>query len=388
MGSQRVFITGATGILGSWVVADALRQGHRPTVLMRDASEEAARQRLDCVLSVAGLKHAAHEVQLYRGDVSRPSFGLSLAEVDRIRENTDLFIHCAASVSFDPNKEQDTWQTNVQGTVHVLDILADTDIPLYHVSTAYVAGKNQGLWRETDLHADQDFNNSYERSKYETEAMVQGAFASGKYRGAIFRPAIIVGATAGGRIAQFLNFYGFMRLIEAAADQRLHPGGPIRLPLDPACTKNLVPVDWTAAALWRIINHDGPSGQVYNLTHPAPLSLGALMDWSNKKLSGFGAAFEGSEALGEGTLLERMAQMQLRHYNPYLKHEPQFDRTNTDRALGGSLPFPEMDEGFFDMLFHFARSQGWKNIFAQRKRNAEHLAPVLKPVIATTAVAG
>jgi thioester reductase-like protein len=386
MASRKVFVTGATGILGSWVVADALRQGYRPVVLMRDANEADARRRLSQVLSVAGLKDAAQDVEIHHGDISQPNFGLSLSEVDSIRANTDLFIHCAASVSFDPTKDQDTWQTNVQGTVHVLDVLADTDIPLYHVSTAYVAGKRQGLWRETDLHADQEFNNSYEHSKYECETMVQGAFASGKYRGAIFRPAIIVGATAGGRIAQFLNFYGFLRLMEAATDRRLHPGGPIRLQLDPACTKNLVPVDWTAAALWRIIEKEGPSGQVYNLTHPAPLAVGHLLEWANAKVAELGVTFESGDHGGEGTLLERMAQLQLRHYNPYLKYEPAFDRSNTDKALDGSLPFPEMDANFLDMLFHFASSQGWRNIFAQAKRAAREAEPLLEQAVANSAV--
>ncbi|MBI3117064.1 MAG: SDR family oxidoreductase [Candidatus Hydrogenedentes bacterium] len=386
MNPQRVFLTGATGILGSWLLADALRQGYQATVLMRDNSEADARRRLDKVLGVAGLRHAAQGVQICGGDVSQPDFGLSRGTLAKLRRDTDLFIHCAASVSFDPQKEQDTWQTNMQGAVHVLDVLADTQIPLYHVSTAYVAGKNPGLWRETDLHAEQEFNNSYEHSQYECETLVQGAFASGNYRGAIFRPAIIVGATLGGRIAQFLNFYGFLRLMEVALDPRLHPGGPVRLPLNPSCTKNLVPVDWTAAALWKIIQKEGPSGKVYNLTHPRPVSLGDLVHWANSRMDGTDVTFESVESIDDkGTLLERMAQMQLRHYNPYLKQEPAFDRTNTDQALNGALPFPTMDSSFFDMLFHFASSQGWRNVFAQQRKTREIAAPVLGPIAATAA---
>ena len=375
MTGKRVFITGATGILGSWILADALRRGYEPSVLMRDATVRQARQRLELVLSLAGITDGAERIRVYLGDVSEPSFGLTHQQIDEIRGGTDLMVHCAASVSFDPQKEHDTWNTNVQGTVHVLDVLADTQIPLYHVSTAYVAGARTGVCLESELFKGQHFNNAYERSKCECELMIQGAFASGAYRGAIFRPSIIVGASKGGRIAQFLNFYGFLRLVEAATSGKIDRGGRVRFAMDPDCTKNLVPVDWCAEALWHIVEHDAASGLVYHLTHPVPVPQKDLLDWANSYLDTTTFRFEGVESIDQkGSPLERMAQFQLRHYRPYLQDEPLFDRTHTERALNGAVPFPETNADFFDTLFSYARTQEWRTIFSQQEVMA-HRSP-------------
>lgn len=372
MNSQQVFITGATGILGSWVLAEVVAHGHQPVVLMRDATVEQARRRLDQALSVTHCPHGAKDAQILLGDVSRPQFGLSSQALGALRRDCGAFIHCAASVSFDPTRDDATLRTNVQGTGHVLEVLADTGIPLYHVSTAYVAGKATGLWRENDLERGQDFNNAYERSKCESEAMVHQAFASGDYCGAVFRPAIIVGAAKTGRIAQFLNFYGFIRLMEAAFEQRLHQGGAIRLPMNPLCTKNFVPVDWTAQALWRILEREGASGKVYNLTHPQPVVLQEMLAWANHRLQGSGITFEHGVLNGKkGTPIERVAQLQLRHYLPYLQEEPLFDRTNTDQALNGALPFPATDMKFFDRLYDYASAQGWRSVFQEPASNGK-----------------
>jgi hypothetical protein len=65
--------------------------------------------------------------------------------------------------------------------------------------------------------------------------------------------------------------------------------------------------------------------------------------------------------------------------------EPVFDRTNTDRALGGALPFPEVSPEYFVRLLETARAQRWRSVFdtrsaasrdlAQREQRAETPAP-------------
>ena len=44
-------LTGATGLLGSYLLRDCLRQGHRLAVLVRPSKRESGRQRIEAILS-------------------------------------------------------------------------------------------------------------------------------------------------------------------------------------------------------------------------------------------------------------------------------------------------------------------------------------------------
>ena len=363
--ANEVLITGATGILGGWVLRDAREKGYRVSALMRDPGMPEARRRLQRVVKLVCGDTDLSGIRIVLGDVSEPRLGLSPEDFEALRQRTGLAIHCAASVSFEPRQEEMIRRTNIDGVRHMLDFVAGTDIPLYHVSTAYVSGSRSGICRETELDMNQTFNNAYEQSKFESEHLIREAFTSGAARGAIFRPSIIVGASCSGKIAQFLNFYGFLKVMDAARSGRLLKDGYFRVALHPGCTKNLVPVDWAAAALWRIIEHDGPCGKTYHLTHPEPVLQQSLLEWANTRLNGHEVQVKFvKEITQDHSTLERMAKVCLRHYEPYLTTEPYFDRTNTDRALNGSLPFPATDHAFFDMLYDYARENEWQSIFA------------------------
>jgi hypothetical protein len=60
-----------------------------------------------------------------------------------------------------------------------------------HVSTAYVAGRFHGIFKETDLDLGQGFRNTYEQSKFEAEKAI--GEAAGELPLVIARPSIIVG---------------------------------------------------------------------------------------------------------------------------------------------------------------------------------------------------
>lgn len=366
MQGQRLLITGATGILGGWVVADALRRGHRPVALLRDPNMERARERIEAVVTLAGLpREAARSVEIVLGDVRRHELGLAPETRDGLRDGLDGVIHCAASVSFSQKHGQHTWDTNVNGLLHVLGIFARTDIPLYHVSTAYVAGKTPGRFHEGDLDRGQDFHNAYERSKFECERVMRDAFNSGAVRGAIFRPAIITGAARDGAIATFYNFYGFLRLIDAAMNGGMPFEGQVRLPLNCDCTKNLIPVDWCADAMLEVIERRGPSNATYNLTNPDPVRQGDLVAMANAMLAerNIEIVLDAAMDAGSATPIEQMTNYLLRHYGEYLEEEPIFDRGNLDAALEEAAPFPEMDLGFYLRLLEYARNREWRGLF-------------------------
>lgn len=364
MRGRSVLITGATGVMGSWVLGEALSRGYEPVVLMRDAEPSHARERLMAVLRLQHLEHLMGKVSIACGDTRLPDLGLAAEEVTKLRATLGGMVHCAASTSFSPRCDAELWATNVGGMANVLHFLAGSSIPLYHISTAFVVGKRRGLAREDELDLNQGFNNTYERSKCESESLVQEAIAKGSVKAAIFRPAIIIGAANDGRITQFMNFYSFLRFLDIASSRPAKGHTRMRIKANGIATKNLVPVDWTTKALWHIIEAEGASGQTYHLTNPKSVPLAKVKDWANEYLKSRGLTLEFCDRLeGDLSSLERVANASFRLYGAYLQDEPEFDRTNTDRALAGSLPFPEVGSELFVKMLDFARQQNWKGIF-------------------------
>lgn len=367
MKGRRLLLTGATGVMGGWVLREALDRGYTPSVVMRDDSQAQARERLAAVLGLVDREDALDSVAIYRGDTRKPFFGLATAEAASLRENLGGIIHCAACTSFDPKRDEEVWDTNVNGVRNILEFVKGTGIHLYHVSTAYLSGTRQGRVFEADLDQNQTFHNTYERSKLEGERQIHKAFESGRTRGAIFRPSIIVGDVERGAISQFQNFYNFLRLLDMAATGRFRGSAQMRVVGNPDATKNLVTVDWTAKALWHIIDNEGPSNQVYHLTNNDPISLRSLETWTRFLLepAGFDVRLV-RELEGDISSLEAIFETRFKHYRAYFEGEPIFDRTNTDRALDGALPLPEFGPELYTTLLAYARECRWSALFAGR----------------------
>ena len=368
MDRRSMLITGGTGILGSWVLAEALKRGFTPVVLMRDATVEAARERLRAVLALPGYEDRLDDVTIVLGDTCNPDLGVTDAQRAVFRDELAMVIHCAASISFNPKKDFELQSANVDGLKHMMALVSGTDIPLYHVSTAYVAGMHNGRVMEDEL-LDTPCKNTYERTKREAERLFRDALAEGSVKGAIFRPSIIVGAEQDGLISQFHNFYSILRLVDVIEHGQLPAGEGLRLQGNPTSTLNLTPVDWVAKALWMIIDREGASGEAYHLTNPNPCMQEELNGWATRTLQHMGSQMGFQSRLdGDITRAEQVANASLTLYRAYLQDEPIFDRANTDRALGGDLPCPKLDDAFFDMLLGYAREQQWVGAFGCKLR--------------------
>lgn len=360
-----VVITGATGILGSAVMAEAILRGHRPIVILRDDSPEQARARVRAVLGVYGLREAADGVGIVRGDVRRLWLGMEPRTAAGLLGCARAFIHCAASTSFHPDDTGCVWESNAGGTRNVVEFLSGRGVPLYHVSTAYVAGARGGLVREHELDDRHGFTNAYEHSKWHAESAVRRAFDAGRLQGAVLRPGVITGSAADGTIADFQNIYGFLRIVHLAQSRAGARDSVVRL--DGAATTpcNLVPVDWASKAVWHIIENEGGSGQAYHLADAGGATLGGIVDWVNGVVGEFGLRFELVPGLdGPGSAFENMARAALGHYRPYAFRQPRFDMENTLRATRGQLDLPVIDRNYFDTIYRFACARRWKGALA------------------------
>ena len=121
-----VFITGATGFLGSTLIKEILTSSTDTIyALVREKKGAVLRERLISLLK--DLFHPesidteiADRIVAYAGDITKKNFGLSKNELNSLINNLDVIYHTAALTDLNlPLKH--VRSVNVNGTRHVLD---------------------------------------------------------------------------------------------------------------------------------------------------------------------------------------------------------------------------------------------------------------------------
>lgn len=249
---MRIFLTGATGLIGGEVARRLVERGHAVTAGVHRNRE--VRGNDGAVVPIAG------DVAI---DLAAPALGLTDAETSAIAGRHDLVIHCAATVRFDLT-EAEYHATNVAGTAAMLSLAARTNLPLLYVSTAYVCARRDGTIAEDDALPATGFANGYEASKAAAEALVAAT-----PRHVIARPSIVVGDSRTGAIRGFDTIYAAFKLI---AEGRVR-----RLPARADATLDFVPIDHVARGLVALAETmQAAAGGRFHLVSGAPVPVG---DW-------------------------------------------------------------------------------------------------------------
>ncbi len=159
---RSILLTGGTGFLGTALVEKILRglpELGRLYLLIRASRDRSASARFERdVLGSAALRklreewgedfeeHVARKVRVLEGDVQAPSLGLGEEDLAQLAREVDVVIHSAASVVFDAPLDAAV-ESNVRGTLGLLRLARGWGKkPLFlHVSTAYVAGMQEGF---------------------------------------------------------------------------------------------------------------------------------------------------------------------------------------------------------------------------------------------------
>jgi thioester reductase-like protein len=181
MKGSYTLLTGATGTVGRYLLRDLLLAGIPVAVLVRGLSRQSPSDRIETILS-----HWEHESgRLFprpitlNGSLNKEGLDLNKDQTNWLRRNCGSVINSAGSLKFQPgDTDNEPWQTNVDGTRHLLELCQDLGIrEFHHVSTAYVAGLRDGLVRENDLDIGQRWGNVYEESKVFTCRSGQASFS-------------------------------------------------------------------------------------------------------------------------------------------------------------------------------------------------------------------
>lgn len=170
-----IFVTGATGLVGTHLIQSLLAKGKKVRALYRQA-----------VPVFAG----AEQCEWVKGDILDP-IGLTEALA-----GVDYVYHCAAIVSFAPGAAAKMLQSNVDGTANVVNACLVQKIKkLIFVSSVAALGRireNEAI-NETMNWSPETSNSVYGQSKYLAELEVWRAMEEGLPM-AIVNPVIILGA--------------------------------------------------------------------------------------------------------------------------------------------------------------------------------------------------
>jgi thioester reductase-like protein len=367
-----VLLTGITGNLGSWLAVELLRQGKRVLALMRDKDSSVAACRLNWVLDIAGGTEFKDNIEIIYGDICKERLGLA-SDMENLNRVSKI-VHCAACTKFLEDDDKSHQAMNVLGTLNVLELTARLSIPLVHVSSAYIAGKREGVVKESEIDVGQSFNNVYENTKCRSEMLVHNWAALHPNPVVVLRPSIVMGDSQYGRTVHFSSLYDYMRALALVAP---HLGSTtIRVVTAPDVTKNIIPVDYFAKASSYIID-SGVTG-TFHITNPFPMTMKDFGDIFSRLFgpSNYKMVKPDSFSSRGPSEIESLLQKAASIYYPYMLSEPVFDRTNTDAVLAGSgIQLPPMDLSYFKKLFDYGVSVNWHRTKPQANKPAHNPSP-------------
>ena len=95
-------LTGASGLLGSYLLRDGLVAGRHMAVLVRPTATQSARERVDKSLAHWEKRtgRALPRPIVLEGDVCRPDLNLGAPELHWIAHHCHAIVHAAASLTF------------------------------------------------------------------------------------------------------------------------------------------------------------------------------------------------------------------------------------------------------------------------------------------------
>lgn len=361
-GISTVLLTGATGLVGRFLLAGLMRRQVPTIVLARAQTHRTAMARIDEALAPFESHNLLPRPIVLEADLNTPGLSLDRPSLEILRSTPLRILHSAASIRFIADSPTgEPYATNVNGTQNLLTLARNWNVDqFHHVSTAYVQCDRSP---ETDREFRRAYEasvvsldkagNDYERSKIQSEQLILNCSHIGSKT--IYRPSIVVGDSVTGYTSTYHGFYAPLQIalgIVKALGLDLATADEMRrrLGLKSDDSKNLVPVDWLAEAILHLMHTPQAIGGIYHLTHPQPASLNdmqrAIIDTLAENVQP-GSNREANLQIHPDVFREQMAV-----YESYFQNDPPFDRSQTDKHLQ-SLPCPPMN---YDTLKHLAQA--------------------------------
>lgn len=367
-------LTGATGLVGRYLVRDLLLNGHQLAVVVRPSKKCDPRARMEQILQhwEEELGRSFPRPVVLNGNISEPGFDLSAEDQEWVRENVNCMLHNAAILEFfGKDRKGEPWRTNLGGTRNMIELCRDLEInDIHYVSTAYVAGTQTEPVMEDSLDAGQSFRNDYEESKFLAEMEVRAIdFAD---HVTVYRPAVIAGDSVTGYTNTYHGIYLYLRLMalmipSQPADEHGMRHTPIRLSMDGTESRNIIPVEWVSAVMVRLFETQEARGGTYHLAPDTPMKSGDMIEWCGEYFKSTGAELCGRDFVAEEAsreanedqwMFERMVKENMGTYEAYERTDNVFDMTNMKR-FAGDIVCPQIDRTILYRYIEFGEADRW-----------------------------
>lgn len=202
---MKIFITGATGLVGSYVCRQLLENGHEIRAVKRSTSK------------LTLLEDIQQDIEWIVGDMNDTEF------LEESLKGIEAVIHAAAIISFDKRWEEKMYKTNVLGTADLVNSCLKVGVKKFlHISSVAAIGRKAGQIElsEADRWEGTEFDSIYARSKYLQELEVwRGAQEGLEVK--IVNPSVILGPGLWGQ-------GGSTSVFKYAYDEKsFHPEGTV-----------------------------------------------------------------------------------------------------------------------------------------------------------------
>ncbi len=371
-----ILVTGATGFLGGAITKRLLVLGYELRLLIRKRHRN--RSITEDFIANNHINESLYDsfldnVEIFEGDITSEGLGLGEDVYKKLCSEVDEVFHCAAATHFENQRAGELMMVNVNGTENLLRFANSAKQKRFHyISTAYVAGKREGVIFEDELDEEPQFNNEYEKSKFVAEQMVVQYAKDNAIPYTIYRPSIIVGDSRTGFTCKFDNLYLFSKVLlnikndyvnRQRQDSTDQDGNvTIRVPGDPNARVNLVPIDYVADTIVAISRKREAIGKILHIANPNPPVLNELRDYlmSVLEIKGVDISIEGQMEHKRLSTIERLFLRQTRTYYPYIFGKLRFDCSNTQDALKGTgINCPAITHDLIKTLLDYAISHNW-----------------------------
>jgi len=383
---EKHLLTGATGFLGSHIMAGLLLKGKGVVIAGRPSAGVSLKERIRRLLGWFGIEHLEGLLEFYETDFLKVRLGLGEDEYELLRSRGLSIIHCASDTSFAEKNRERVMKTNVESLTEILNFALKSRTRCFHfISTAYAAGTDNIECPEAPVNS-AHFTNVYEESKAHAELKVSKRCREGERQYTLIRPSIVYGDSGTGRSLRFNALYYPVRSLQQIRDIYLddiknnkgkksaecgiyiNDEGvlhlPVRIFIPNEGNINLIPVNYFTETILSIIEKP-VTETCYHITSNNPENMWRLASYTERFLNITGIQIViGTPGDGEmRNAPEELFDHFLKAYRPYISDKRIFSREHTDRATSGSLP-PDFSYEIFRRCMSFAVSADWgKNLF-------------------------
>jgi amino acid adenylation domain-containing protein/thioester reductase-like protein len=359
---RNLFLTGATGFLGAFLLSDLLKDREAEVhCLVRAGGPEEAMRRIERNLRAYERWEGAFAGRIHPvlGDLAQPRLALPEADYHRLADLIDVIYHNGAQVNLVYPYEAHR-AANVGGTKEILRFACDTRLKhVQFVSTLAIFLSRTPNGKTTQLE-DVDLDRigvpygGYAQSKWVAEKLLAEAGRRG-IPVSIYRPGPISGHSQSGA-------WNTDDLISQMLGASLELGAVPDLDF----VVDVVPVDYVSAAIVHLSQDNGSVGQAFNLCSSRQVNFQQIVElvaemgyrlrripFSEWKSDLFELAMQ-EPAAGWQVFLPLISEVDVR-----LISSPRFDQRNTLAGLeGAGILNPPLSSELMRTYFEFFRDSG------------------------------